>query len=66
MTITKPGVRLKEILLKVGVSACFIFSPSQWHMCAHPKEMTRLSPNHVKGSIRVECKLTKFSPLGAY
>ena len=64
MTITKPGVRLKETSLKVGVSAFFIFSPSEWHMCTHPREVTRLSPNHLKGSVRAECKLAKFSPLG--
>ena len=64
MTITKPDIRLKEISLKVGVSVCFIFSPSEWHMCTHPREVTRLSPKHVKGSVRAEYKFTKFSPLG--
>ena len=56
MTINKPGVRLKGTSLKVGVSACFVFSPMEWHMCTHPRE---LPPNLVKGSIRVECELTK-------
>ena len=54
MTITKPGVRLKETSLKVGVSTFFIFSPLEWHMCTHPREVTRLFPNHLKGSVRAE------------
>lgn len=41
MAITKPGVRLKETSSKVGVSAFFIFSPSEWHMCTCPREVKK-------------------------
>ena len=54
MTITKPGVRLKETSLKVGISACFIFTLSEWPMCTDLREVTQFSPNHVKGSVRAE------------
>ena len=69
LTITKPSVCVKETSLKVGISACFIFSLSEWPMCTDLREVTQICPNHVKGLVTAEYKLTKDSPLvtmGAY